>query len=81
MKTENLGDDAVVSFLTQGEWEKWHDHPYGVPISHVVICRGENIIETEIQGWFSSVPGGMIDDNGHHARFIENILRQAEGLI
>jgi hypothetical protein len=74
VKTENLGG-AAISVLTQGEWEKWHDHPYGNPISHVVICTGENIVETETERWFSSVPDGMISDNGHHARFIENVLR------
>ena len=75
---QELGHDAGVNFLHKGEWDKWHDHPYGQPISHVVICRGEHIVETDTRKWFDGVPEGMIDDHGHHAGFIGGVLRQVE---
>jgi ADP-ribose pyrophosphatase YjhB (NUDIX family) len=76
-----LGGQVLVSLLATGMWEKWHDHPYGSPISHVVLCAAENVRESSSIRWFSDVPEGMIDDHGHHARFIRSALVQAENLI
>ena len=75
---QELGADVQVIFLDKGEWEKWHNHPEGNAISHVAICRGENIVETATVQWFDGVPEGMIDDHGHHAGFIGGVLRQVE---
>lgn len=80
-KTEQLGEDAKLTFLAKGTWEKWHDHPIGVPISHVAICLGEGIVETEKMKWFDGVPEGMIDDHGHHAGFIKDVFRRAYSLL
>lgn len=76
-----LGEGIRVSFLAQGTWEKWHDHPYGRPISHIAICLADAITETETIRWFNDVPVDMINDQGHHARFIKSVLTQAEALV
>lgn len=76
-----LSENAGVTFLAQGIWEKWHDHPYAMPISHVAICVAQNIVETKTIRWFEEIPEGLIDDCGHHARFITSVLRQAEALV
>lgn len=73
-----LGTSVEVKFLTKGTWEKWKDHPYGFPISHIVICSATGIAETENLRWFSEVPEGIIEDGGHHARYIKSIFRQVE---
>lgn len=62
--------------LAKGEWEKWHDHPYGYPVSHVVILHGEGIVESETVRWFASPPHDMIRDHGHHRRFFNSVVRQ-----
>ncbi|MHB1086475.1 MAG: NUDIX domain-containing protein [Minisyncoccota bacterium] len=62
--------------LAKGEWEKWHDHPYGIPVSHVVILHSDHIVETETVGWFTKAPPDMIRDHGHHRRFFNNVIRQ-----
>jgi len=72
-----LGTSAV-KFLAKGPWEKWMDHPTGFPICHIVICSADYIAETENQRWFSKAPRDMIDDNGHHARYIESVFRQVK---
>lgn len=81
IQSEDLKGDSDVKFLAQGVWEKWHDHPYGTPVVHSVILRGENITETQTRRWFDSVPEGIINDGGHHARYIVDILKQAERLL
>jgi ADP-ribose pyrophosphatase YjhB (NUDIX family) len=66
-----------VELLAIGVWEKWMNHPYGYPISHVVICSPKTeIIETGKLGWFHTVPSGMIEDGGHHVTFIESVFQQ-----
>jgi|SRR3989344_755064 len=76
-----LGNKAKLTLLAKGGWEKWLDHPYGHIVSHVVICSGANIDESDTAKWFDAVPEGMINDSGHHASFIKTALEQAEKLV
>jgi ADP-ribose pyrophosphatase YjhB (NUDIX family) len=76
-----VSHDCRISLLAKGMWEKWHDHPYGWPVSHVAICIADSVHQNESIRWFENVPGGMIEDGGHHARFIQSALNQAEKLI
>lgn len=76
-----LGPQVVPKLVTKGTWEKWHDHPYGVPISHVAICVAEGVVESDTIQWFGGVPSGMIHDHGHHAGFIKNALSEADKII
>lgn len=62
--------------LAKGEWEKWHDHPYGYPVSHVVILHSDHVVETATVKWFTLAPPDMIRDHGHHSRFFNNVVRQ-----
>ena len=78
LSARELGEGTRLNLLEKGAWEKWHDHPYGHPISHVAICRSGIITETEQLKWFATVPDEMIHDGGHHKRFIESAIRQAE---
>lgn len=78
---QELGEGARVELLEKGMWEKWDDHPYGHPISHVVICSATGITETAELRWFTEAPEDMIADNGHHARFAANVLEQAEQIL
>ncbi len=64
------------TILAKGEWEKWHDHPYGYPVSHVVILHNDNVVESDTVQWFTSPPNAMIDDHGHHTQFFNNVVRQ-----
>jgi hypothetical protein len=73
-----------VKFLAKGTWEKWMDDPLGRwPMDHVVICSAPNFRETHTICWFSGVPKGMIDDHGHHARYINAVFRKVkeQGLL
>lgn len=76
LASSELGGNARLHLLDKGDWEKWHDHPYGYPISHVAICSAENIIETPTLRWFRGVPDGMIDDHGHHGKFFNSVMRR-----
>ena len=76
-----LGDEPKLTLLAKGGWEKWHDHPSGRPIAHIVICSGTSIIETAAMKWFDTVPEDMIEDDGHHATYIRQVLEQAEFLV
>ncbi|HVV39394.1 MAG TPA: NUDIX domain-containing protein [Candidatus Paceibacterota bacterium] len=76
-----LGPEPSLTLLAKGEWEKWLDHPYDVPISHIAICTARDVVETDKMQWFDGVPKGMIADHGHHARFINNVLKQAASLV
>jgi len=78
LRAQELGEGVRTTLLAKGDWEKWHDHPYGHPISHIAICRGDNIIESETLKWFATTPDEIIVDGGHHARFIESVLGQTE---
>ena len=65
-----LGID--VKFVAEAMTEKWADHPYGNPISHVCIAKAkEPIKETPKMRFFSNIPDGMII---HHRAFIERAL-------
>lgn len=68
-----------VEIIAKGTWAKWDNHPFGHPISHVVICTTEEEIFEDINThWFSKVPEGMIDDGGYHVSFIKSALEQIE---
>jgi len=73
-----FGEGVQITLLDKGGWEKWMDHPFGYPISHITICSAEGVIETSTRKWFENVPEGMIDDYGHHAEFIRTVIAQAE---
>lgn len=88
-RTQHTLQDAIASLsrleiglleppkiLAKGEWEKWHDHPYGIPVSHVVILHSDRIVESDTVRWFTDLPGDMIDDHGHHHQFFNNVKRQ-----
>jgi len=65
-----LGID--VKFVAEVMTEKWADHPYGNPISHVCIARAlEPIEETPERRLFKSVPNNMVI---HHGAFVERAL-------
>ena len=62
-----------VKFVAEVMTEKWADHPYGNPISHVCIARAlEPIKETLGMQFFSQVPNAMVI---HHGAFVERALR------
>lgn len=73
---KELGPDARLKILVKGGWEKWLDHPYGYPISHLVICSSGSVVESDTLKWFSAPPDNMIADGGHHRRFIEQAFAQ-----
>lgn len=75
-KTE-LGATASVGLFKKGSWEKWHNHPYGNPISHLAICIGTGIVERDDLQWRTGIPQETIDDGGHHAAYITEALRVA----
>jgi len=77
LSRKELGTTSGVELLAHGMWEKWNDHPYGNPISHVCICRSLEVIEeTESMRWFREIPDGMIADGGHSKRFITDALQK-----
>lgn len=73
---KELGPDARLKILATGGWEKWLDHPYGYPISHIVICSVDSVAMSGNLKWFSTPPQDMIADNGHHRKFIEQAFAQ-----
>ncbi len=76
---QELGIDTPLAIVAKAGWEKWHDHPYGNPISHICICTSPvEIQETDSIKWFRQVPSDMIDDNGHHVEYIKSALKQIE---
>lgn len=77
LSRREIGLLEAPKFLAKGYWEKWHDHPVGIPISHIVILHSDHVVETETVRWFTKTPPGMIRDNGHHARFIADVFKQA----
>jgi ADP-ribose pyrophosphatase YjhB (NUDIX family) len=81
LSRRELGQSVRITLLAKGGWEKWHDHPYGYPISHIVICSAEGVVESGTLRWFDAVPEGMEDDGGHHERFFRDVLQQAETLV
>ncbi len=76
-----LGSGVEFRLLCTGQFCKWEQHPYGHPISHIAIIEAAGIAENETTRWFDGVPPDMIADGGYHSRFIEEALRQAEGLV
>ncbi len=69
-----LGPGVGASFLAKGPWDKWDDHPIGPMISHVVILRGDNIVESETLGWFAELPQNMI--SWRYATYFEAIKKK-----
>ncbi len=69
-----------IKVLAQSLYEKWMDHPSGEhPLSLLVICSPmTEVLESSTLKWFSQIPLGMIEDNGHHTCFIESIFKQVE---
>lgn len=75
---QELGADIALTVVGRGGWDKWGDHPYGNPISHVCICTAQDIVESDSIKWFSKIPDGMIHDGGHHVSYIADALKQVE---